>query len=51
MLQYVIKVALSAVVIVMVSEASKRSSLVGGILASIPLLSVLAMIRLNLVRK
>jgi len=44
MLQYVIKVALSAILIVIVSEASKKSSLVGGLFASIPLLSVLAMI-------
>ena len=44
MLQYIIKVALSAVFIVVVSEASKKSSLIGGILASVPLLSVLAMI-------
>lgn len=44
MLQYIIKVALSAILIVTVSEASKKSSLVGGIFASIPLLSVLAMI-------
>lgn len=44
MLQYIIKVALSAILIVAVSEASKKSSLIGGILASVPLLSVLAMI-------
>lgn len=44
MLQYVIKVALSVVLIIIVSETSKKSSLVGGIFASIPLLSVLAMI-------
>lgn len=44
MLQYIIKVALSAILIVTVSEASKKSSLIGGILASVPLLSVLALI-------
>lgn len=44
MSQYIIKVVLSAVLIVTVSEASKKSSLIGGILASVPLLSVLAMI-------
>jgi hypothetical protein len=44
MLQYIIKVALSAILIVAVSEASKKSSLIGGILASVPLLSVLALI-------
>ena len=44
MIQYIIKVALSAALIVVVSEASKKSSLIGGILASVPLLSVLALI-------
>jgi hypothetical protein len=44
MLQYIIKVALSALLIVIVSEVSKKSTLVGGIFASIPLLSVLAII-------
>ncbi len=42
MIQYIIKVALSAILIVAVSEASKKSSLIGGILASVPLVSVLA---------
>jgi hypothetical protein len=44
MLQYIIKVVLSATLIVVVSEASKKSSLVGGIFASVPLISVLALI-------
>jgi hypothetical protein len=44
MLQYIIKVVLSATLIVIVSEASKKSSLVGGIFASVPLISVLALI-------
>ncbi len=44
MLYYIIKVVISAVLIVAVSELSKRSSLMGGIFASVPLVSVLAMI-------
>ena len=41
---YIIKVAVSALLIVAVSEVSKRSSTMGGVLASVPLVSVLAMI-------
>ena len=41
---YIIKVLVSAVLIVAISEIGKRSSLWGGILASIPILSVLAFI-------
>jgi hypothetical protein len=41
---YSIKVVLSAVLIVIISEVSKRDTLIGGILASLPLVSVLAMI-------
>ncbi|QDT30008.1 DUF3147 family protein [Gimesia panareensis] len=41
---YFIKVALTAVVVVAVSEISKRSSLLGGALASLPLVSFLGMI-------
>lgn len=44
MIYYIIKVALSAILIVLVSEVSKKSSLIGGIVASVPLLSVFAMI-------
>ena len=44
MIYYIIKVLVSAIIIVAVSELSKKSSLVGGIFASIPLVSVLAMI-------
>jgi hypothetical protein len=44
MVYYAIKVLISAVIIVAVSEFSKKSSLVGGIFASIPLVSVLALI-------
>ena len=48
MIQYAVKVAISAVLIVLVSELSKRSSLVGALLASLPIISVLAMIWLYL---
>ncbi len=42
MIYYVFKVLISALLIVIISEVSKRSSLVGAIFASIPLVSVLA---------
>lgn len=41
---YITKVVVSAVLIVAISELAKRSSLMGAILASIPLTSVIAMI-------
>jgi uncharacterized membrane protein (GlpM family) len=44
MTQYIIKIAISALVIVAVSEISKRSSFLGGLLASIPIVSFMAMI-------
>ena len=44
MLLYTIKVFLSASVIVAVTEIAKRSSFWGGILASVPLVSVLSFI-------
>ncbi|HZW38208.1 MAG TPA: DUF3147 family protein [Ignavibacteriaceae bacterium] len=44
MLYYVVKILISAILITVISEVSKRSSLIGGILASIPLVSVMAMI-------
>jgi uncharacterized membrane protein (GlpM family) len=40
----VLKVVISALIIVAISELSKRSSLIGGLLASLPLVSVLGMI-------
>ena len=43
-LYYSLKVIVSAVLIVAVSEISKRSTLAGGLLASLPLVSLLAMI-------
>ena len=44
MVWYVIKIALTAVVIVVVSEISKRLPLLGSLIASLPLISVLGMI-------
>lgn len=44
MIYYIIKIVVSAGLITAISEISKRSSLLGGIFASIPLVSVLAMI-------
>ena len=44
MLYYVLKFAISALLIVAISEISKRYSLTAGILASLPIVSVLAMI-------
>lgn len=41
---YFIKVALTAVLVVAVSEISKRSTLLGSVLASLPLISFLGMI-------
>ena len=41
---YIIKLIITAVLVVAISEISRRSSLVGAILASIPLVSVLAML-------
>jgi hypothetical protein len=41
---YVTKLVVSAVLIVAISEISKRSSVLGAILASVPLVSVIAMI-------
>ena len=40
----IIKLLITTVLIVAISEISKRSSLIGAILASVPLISVLAMI-------
>jgi hypothetical protein len=41
---YILKVLVSSVIIVLISEISKRSSLAGSILASIPLVSIMAFI-------
>jgi hypothetical protein len=42
--QYVVKIVATALIVVAVSELSKRSSFAGALLASIPIVSVLAMI-------
>lgn len=44
MLQYIIKVLVTAVVVVAISELAKRSSLWGAVLASLPLTSLLAFV-------
>ncbi len=44
MLYTAIKVVITALLVVAISEIAKRSSLMGAILASVPLISVLAMI-------
>lgn len=44
MLYYLVKLTVTAFLIVIISEVAKRSSLIGAILASIPLISVLAML-------
>ena len=44
MTYYLIKIAITTVLIVVISEIAKRSTFVGAILASVPLISVLAMI-------
>jgi hypothetical protein len=48
---YIIKVLISATLIVIISETSKRSSFWGGILASVPLIFVLAFIWLYIETK
>ena len=44
MFYYLFKVAVSAILIVAIAEISKRSTLIGALLASVPLVSVMAMI-------
>jgi len=41
---YITKVAVTAVLVVLISEIAKRSSFIGAVLASVPLTSVLAML-------
>ena len=43
MVYYIVKLLVTALLVVLVSELAKRSSLYGALLASVPLLSVLAM--------
>ncbi len=44
MLQTVIKLLLSSGIIVIVSEIAKKNTLIGGLIVSIPLVSVMAMV-------
>src|SRR4051794_25498573 len=44
MIYTILKFAISAALIVAISEVSKRSSLLGGLLGSLPLVSLLAMV-------
>ncbi len=44
MVYLIAKLAVTALVVVLVSELAKRSTLLGAVLASVPLVSVLAMI-------
>lgn len=41
---YLVKIAITTILIVLISEIAKRSSYIAAILASIPLVSVLAMV-------
>ena len=47
-MEYALKVIVSAVMVVAVAEIGKRSSFVGGLIASLPLISILAFIWLYL---
>ncbi len=44
MAEYVIKIVLTSILVVAISETAKRSSLAGAILASLPLTSLLAFV-------
>jgi len=44
MLRYIIKILISAVLIVIISEISKKTSFWGGLIASLPITSLLAII-------
>ncbi len=44
MMYYIIKVVITAIIVVMVSEASKRNTFIGALLASVPLISVLSFV-------
>jgi hypothetical protein len=48
MTYYIVKVVLSAVLIVAISEIAKRSSFIGGLVASLPIVSLLAFVWLYL---
>ena len=44
MTYYLVKIVITTILIVVISEIAKRSTFIGAILASVPLVSVLAMI-------
>ncbi len=44
MIQYIIKTAITLIIIIGASIIAKKSSLIGGILVSLPIVSVLAMV-------
>ena len=44
MTYYIIKIAVTTILVVLISEIARRSSFLAALLASIPLVSVLAMI-------
>lgn len=44
MAYYILKIAITTILIVVISEIAKRSSVIGALLASIPLVSVLAIL-------
>lgn len=48
MLYYLLKVIVTSVLVVAISEVAKRSTLAGAILASVPIISVLALVWLYL---
>jgi hypothetical protein len=43
-MQYFVKIAISAILIFVISEVSKRNSVLGAVIGSLPLVSILAMI-------
>lgn len=43
-MEYALKTIISAVLIVVVAEVAKRSSFIGGLIASLPLISILAFV-------
>ncbi|MDX1917608.1 MAG: DUF3147 family protein [Candidatus Caenarcaniphilales bacterium] len=51
MMQYAIKVIISALIIVLVTEVSKRSGYLGGLIKSLPLISILSFVWLYLETK
>ena len=44
MTYYIVKIAVTTALIILISEIARRSTLIGAILASVPIVSVLAMI-------